>query len=275
MSDSHSPALHHHFEDLGQQYEASNMGMWAFIAQEIMFFGGLFGGYAVYRYQYYDAFVEGSHHLPIEWGALNTVVLIGSSLTVALAVRSAQQGKQMAIFNWIVATMILGAVFLGVKTIEYSHKFHDGLIPGSSFLTHGPYTTAYDAAMAGHLKIFFSFYFVMTGMHALHMVIGIGIALFQFSDWLPIFVVAIIFLFGQSLESYVLTPKLVGDRVGLHPVWIIFSLLAGGSIFGFTGVLLAVPLAAVIGVLLRFSLARYLESPLYYGQHNNNRDSGE
>jgi cytochrome c oxidase subunit 3 len=178
LSDSHSPALHHHFEDLGQQYEASNMGMWAFIAQEIMFFGGLFGGYAVYRYQYFDAFVEGSHHLPIEWGALNTVVLIGSSLTVALAVRSAQQGKQMAIFNWIVATMILGAVFLGVKTIEYSHKFHDGLVPGSSFLTYGPYTTAYDAAMAGHLKIFFSFYFVMTGMHALHMIIGIGIMVF-------------------------------------------------------------------------------------------------
>ena len=110
---------------------------------------------------------------------------------------------------------------------------------------------------------------------AIGIIVGVGIALFQFSDWLPIFIVAAIFLLGQNLESYVLTPRLVGDRVGLHPVWIIFSLMAGGSVFGFTGVLLAVPLAAVIGVLLRFSIARYLESSLYYGLHINNRDSDE
>ena len=110
---------------------------------------------------------------------------------------------------------------------------------------------------------------------AIGIILGVGIALFQFSDWLPIFIVAAIFLLGQNLESYVLTPRLVGDRVGLHPVWIIFSLMAGGSVFGFTGVLLAVPLAAVIGVLLRFSIARYLESSLYYGLHINNRDSDE
>ena len=110
---------------------------------------------------------------------------------------------------------------------------------------------------------------------AIGMMIGVGIAVFQFSDWLPIFIVAAIFLVGQSIESYVLTPRLVGDRVGLHPVWIIFSLMAGGSIFGFTGVLLAVPLAAVIGVLLRFSIARYLESPLYYDLRNNKREKDE
>ena len=97
------------------------------------------------------------------------------------------------------------------------------------------------------------------------LVVGLGIAIFQFSEWTPIFVVAAIFLTGQTLESYVLTPRLVGDRVGLHPVWIIFALLAGGAVFGFTGVLLAVPVAAVIGVLTRFAIARYLDSPLYRG----------
>jgi predicted PurR-regulated permease PerM len=97
------------------------------------------------------------------------------------------------------------------------------------------------------------------------LVVGVGIALFQFPEWMPIAIVAGIFLFGQTLESYVLTPRLVGDRVGLHPVWIIFALMAGGALFGFTGILLAVPMAAVIGVLLRFAIGRYLESPLYSG----------
>lgn len=95
--------------------------------------------------------------------------------------------------------------------------------------------------------------------------VGLGIALAQFSDLPPILMVAAVFVTGQTLESYVLTPRLVGDRVGLHPVWIIFALLAGGAVFGFTGILLAVPVAAVIGVLIRFSLTHYLDSPLYKG----------
>lgn len=97
------------------------------------------------------------------------------------------------------------------------------------------------------------------------LIVGLGIALFQFSEWLPVAIVAAIFLVGQNLESYVLTPRLVGNRVGLHPVWIIFALMAGGALFGFTGILLAVPMAAVIGVLARFAIGRYLESPLYLG----------
>jgi len=101
------------------------------------------------------------------------------------------------------------------------------------------------------------------------LLIGLGIAVFQYSELVPIIVVAGIFVFGQTLESYVLTPRLVGDRVGLHPVWIIFALLAGGALFGFTGVLLAVPVTAVIGVLVRFSIDRYLDSPLYTGVQNN------
>lgn len=99
------------------------------------------------------------------------------------------------------------------------------------------------------------------------MVVGVGLALAQFSDWLPIVLVAGVFLVGQILEGYVLTPNLVGDRIQLHPVWIPFALLAGGALFGFLGVLLAVPVAAVIGVLTRFSLERYLASPLYKGTH--------
>ena len=160
-------ALNHQFDDLQQQYEAANMGMWAFIAQEIMFFGGLFAGYIVYRYKYLAAFTEGSNHLPIELGALNTAVLIGSSFTMAMAVRSAQVGEKGPLLRWILATMALGTAFLGVKIVEYADKYHQGLIPGISF--DGP----------GQLKIFFSFYFAMTGMHALHMIIGLGIMLWM------------------------------------------------------------------------------------------------
>ncbi|NQU62021.1 MAG: AI-2E family transporter [Rhodospirillales bacterium] len=100
---------------------------------------------------------------------------------------------------------------------------------------------------------------------AIGLVVGVGIALAQFSDLAPVGVVAFIFIIGQTAESYVLTPRLVGDRIGLHPVWIIFALLAGGVLMGFTGVLLAVPVAAVIGVLIRFGLGRYISSPLYHG----------
>ncbi len=96
-------------------------------------------------------------------------------------------------------------------------------------------------------------------------VVAVVIALFQFSDWVTIAFVAGVFLIGQTLESYVLTPRLVGDRVGLHPVWIIFALLAGGALMGFTGVLIAVPVAAVTGVLVRFGLTRYMASELYHG----------
>ena len=97
------------------------------------------------------------------------------------------------------------------------------------------------------------------------MIVGVGIALVQFPEWTPVIVVALIFIIGQTAESYILTPRLVGGRIGLHPVWIIFALLAGGALLGFTGVLLAVPAAAIIGVLVRFGLGRYLASPLYGG----------
>ena len=179
MSDTHSAALQHHFEDMEQQNAAANMGMWAFIAQEIMFFGGLFAGYTVYRYKYFDAFTTGSHTLPIQWGALNTAVLICSSLTMALGVRAAQQGKKNGIIGWIIATMFLGSIFLGVKYIEYSDKYEHHLVPTSSFYYTPDETHPMPEGVThGQMKIFYSFYFVMTGMHALHMIIGIGIMVY-------------------------------------------------------------------------------------------------
>jgi cytochrome c oxidase subunit 3 len=160
-------AVAHHFEDLEQQHEAATLGMWAFLVTEVLFFGGLFGAYAVYRFQYPQAFAHASAHLDIGLGAANTAVLIGSSLTMALAVRAAQLGRRAGITGWILATMLLGSVFLGVKAVEYSHKFHEHLVPGPGFVFEG--------VPGGHEQLFFACYFAMTGMHAFHMLIGLAL----------------------------------------------------------------------------------------------------
>jgi len=180
VAESHSPYLHHHFDSLEQQRQASSLGMWVFIAQEIMFFGGLFLGYTYYRNLYSEAFVAGSHMLSIGWGGFNTVVLIGSSLTVALAVRSAQLGRKRGIIGFLIATLVLGSVFLGVQYIEYSSKWDHHLVPGAHFQFDphhaGEAAAAVETAVKpGQVEIFYSFYFAMTGMHALHMIIGFGI----------------------------------------------------------------------------------------------------
>jgi cytochrome c oxidase subunit III len=166
VADAH-PALAHHFDDLDQQREASSLGMWVFLITEIMFFGGLFAGYAVYRNAYPEAFAEASRHLGVVLGAVNTAVLICSSLTMALAVHAAQLGRRRALIGFLLVTIALGSVFLGIKVVEYTHKFHEHLVPGPAFRTTGPH--------AAQVQVFFSFYFAMTGMHALHMIIGIGI----------------------------------------------------------------------------------------------------
>jgi cytochrome c oxidase subunit 3 len=162
-----SPELQHHFDTMDQQREASSFGMWVFLVTEILFFGGLFLVNTVYRHQYSRAFAEASRHLDITLGTFNTAVLIVSSLTMALAVFSAATGRRKAIVVFLLVTMVLGAVFLGVKAVEYSHKFHDHLVPGPSFHFPGP-----DARPA---EIFFSLYFMMTGLHAVHMIVGIGL----------------------------------------------------------------------------------------------------
>jgi cytochrome c oxidase subunit 3 len=163
----HHVALAHHFDDIEQQYEASGLGMWLFLLTEIMFFGGLFAGYTVYRSAYPVAFAEGSHHLDIVLGSINTAVLLGSSLTMALAVQAAQVGQRQALVGFLGLTILLGAVFLGIKGVEYAHKFTEHLFPGSQFV--------YEGANAGQVQLFFSFYIGMTAMHALHMVIGLGL----------------------------------------------------------------------------------------------------
>ncbi|HEU4345617.1 MAG TPA: cytochrome c oxidase subunit 3, partial [Candidatus Binatia bacterium] len=135
----------------------------------IMFFGGMFLGYAVYRGSFPAVFSDASHHLDVALGTINTAVLIGSSLTVALAVHAAHEGKGRAVTGFLLLTILLALVFLGIKVTEYYHKYEEQLIPGWNFNYHGE-----DPRRAA---IFFSFYFAMTGMHALHMVIGIGIFL--------------------------------------------------------------------------------------------------
>ena len=165
---AHHPKLQHHFDDMEQQVEASGLGMWVFLVTEIMFFGGLFMAYLVYRSAAPEAFQEASAHLDIRWGAFNTAVLIFSSLTMALAVRAAQTNLSRKVqVGWLLATMFLGTVFLGVKVIEYADKFEHHIVPGPHFHWVGLYPKPAEQ--------FYSLYFAMTGLHALHMIIGLGI----------------------------------------------------------------------------------------------------
>ena len=196
----HHPALQHHFDTMAQQKEAAVIGMWVFLLTEILFFGGLFVAYMIYRVWYFDAFAEASRSLSLFWGGLNTAVLIGSSLTMAMAVRGAQTNKRKATVNWLILTMILGAVFLGVKVIEYADKFEHHHVPGPSYVWAAEHEApaagagehaAPAAEAAGEhralslspaqlqntTQLYFSLYFTMTGLHALHMIIGIGIML--------------------------------------------------------------------------------------------------
>lgn len=242
----HEPGLQHQFEDMNQQEESVSIGMWMFLVQEIMFFGGLFTVYLVFRSKYPMAFAAGSNHLDAFWGGLNTIVLIVSSLTMALTVYYAQKGDRAKQVILILLTMFFGAVFLGVKAIEYTDKYNHGLVPvmglnkkvkaghaaehASNALpfevtasaaeteedTH-PYVNprgefqwtdislveqAVEEQMAhpdgdyltrseelgyfsngqidvnkfrDKVQIFYWIYFVMTGLHALHMIIGLGL----------------------------------------------------------------------------------------------------
>ncbi|MFN0140580.1 MAG: cytochrome c oxidase subunit 3 [Pyrinomonadaceae bacterium] len=238
----HEPGLQHQFDDMGQQEESVAIGMWMFLVQEILFFGGLFTAYLVFRSKYPMAFAAGSNHLDVVMGFVNTLVLIVSSLTMALTVYYAQKSNRMMQVVMIVLTMILGATFLGVKVVEYTDKYNHGLVPvnglnkkakagdpvkhagivlpfetkvaaaetspghvekpyvnprgefqwnyGEELVTQaekGGYLT--DAEKIGYfsngqvdankfrdkVRIFYYIYFVMTGLHALHMIVGLGL----------------------------------------------------------------------------------------------------
>lgn len=178
----HHPELEHHFEDLNQQRDTVTLGMWVFLVQEIMFFGGLFLGFMYYRSMYTEAFNAASRHLDIQWGTINTVVLIGSSLTMALAVGKAQRGNRSGVIGWMLATGGLGLTFLGIKAVEYTAKWQHGLVPGRSFLSGDHHGVDDLLGFAGNAELFYGFYFVMTGMHALHMVIGMGLMAWVISE---------------------------------------------------------------------------------------------
>ena len=172
---THPPRLAEHFDSYEQQRESASLGMWLFLAQEVMFFGGLFLAYLVYRHAFPAAFTAGSHHLDIRLGAFNTAVLIASSLTMALAVRGAQTGARRATVLFLALTMLLGATFLGVKAVEYGHKWEEHHVPGPTF-HYEPEPGGHGAAVdPGNVEMFFSLYFAMTGLHALHMIVGIGL----------------------------------------------------------------------------------------------------
>ncbi len=169
-------ALAHHFDNLEQQREAGQIGMWVFLVQEVMFFGGLFLVYLIYRTLYPEAFAAASNHLDWKLGAFNTVVLICSSLTMALAVWAAQIGRARRTQVFFMGlTALLGLVFLGVKAFEYHDKYVHHLIP-----VRGWFDWQYPLA-AGvaeqNIQMFYWIYFAMTGLHALHMIIGIAILL--------------------------------------------------------------------------------------------------
>jgi cytochrome c oxidase subunit 3 len=169
LSANHS-ALAHQFDDLTQQHEAANLGMWAFLATEVMVFGALFTGYAAYRAQFPEAFEDASAHLNVLIGGINTVVLLTSSLTMALSVHAAQVGRRRAILWGLGLTALLGTMFLALKAVEYYQDYRDNLVPELAFRPadwHHP----------EQVKLFLMFYYMMTGLHAVHLVIGIGIML--------------------------------------------------------------------------------------------------
>ena len=162
-----SSSVAHHFEDLEQQNESVLLGMWLFLATEVMFFGGLFTAYVVYRTMYSGVFHEASRTLDLYLGAGNTLVLLVSSLTMATGVYAAKTGRKNLLILMLVATIALGLTFLGVKAVEYGQKFEHHLVPGPGFHWEGDNPP--------HAQLFFVLYFVMTGMHAFHMVIGIAV----------------------------------------------------------------------------------------------------
>lgn len=200
----------HHFDTAPQQREAVTLGMWLFLATEVLFFGGLFASFAAYRYAHHDAFVEASGHL-YEWlGAINLTVLLGSSLTMALAVHATLHDDRAGLKRNLLITLALGLAFLVVKAVEYALDAHDRIIPGTNFRTdwHSP---------AGPVQLFFVHYFIMTGLHAVHVTIGL-------------FVVAGTLVLALRRRSVVEASNLV-EMVGLYwhfvdCVWIVlFPLL--------------------------------------------------
>jgi cytochrome c oxidase subunit 3 len=171
-----------HYASMGAQLDATKLGMWLFLASEVLFFGGLFAAYAVYRANHPDLFRYAHHFLDWRLGATNTLVLVGSSLSAAWAVRAAQLGDRKVLRLALVVTLALAATFMLVKYLEYSHKLHHGVFWGAAYRPTEEILSALppalrDAAAPRHVGIFFSLYFLMTGLHGIHVLVGMGLFL--------------------------------------------------------------------------------------------------
>lgn len=162
--DEHAPFLQHHFEDHGHQFDAGKMGIWVFLFTEILFFSGLFVAYTVYRSMHPEVFVGAAKYLDTTMGAINTCVLLFSSLTAAWSVRCAQLGNKSGLVLNLALTLLCAGGFMVIKYLEYSHKFHIGLLPGRWFVEM--------AGRPDELKTFFGIYFAMTGLHGIHVLLG-------------------------------------------------------------------------------------------------------
>ena len=155
----------HHFDSAEHEFDTSKFGVWLFLCTEILMFGGLFVGYAIYHNVHPEIFIAGSKFLDWKWGALNTGVLLLSSFTMAMGIQSCQKNNNQKAVKYLAITLICGIAFLCIKYIEYSHKIHEGLLPGSLF--------SYTGDTSGvNLPIYFSFYFCMTGLHGIHVLFG-------------------------------------------------------------------------------------------------------
>jgi cytochrome c oxidase subunit III len=192
----HDPHVAHHFDDRIQQREAATLGMWTFLATEVLFFGALFTAYAVYRHQFFESFhFASTHYLKWPLGAINTGVLLCSSLTVVLAVHAAHVGDNKKLLRMLGLTIALGAAFLAIKSVEYSIEYREGVVPGRFFdphikpeqmaelvrerLMNDPRQSPADAPerIRSNIQLFSGFYFVLTGIHASHMLVGLGLFL--------------------------------------------------------------------------------------------------
>ncbi len=210
-STHHTPVLKHHFEDLGQQHACERLGIWMFLATEVLFFGGIFGAYTVYRLWYPHDFEAASSHLNRIIATINTVFLITSSLTMTLAIRSAKLGDRGWLIRWLLASAALGTAFMVFKGFEYAEDFHEKYVPGPLFQqeyaaaaeeiaplshaeaerhtfkperqewakqmakqNHGKADTDSGFVSPQRVQLFLCFYYIMTGIHGLHIIIGIG-----------------------------------------------------------------------------------------------------
>ena len=156
----------HHFESADQEFQTAKLGMWLFLGQELLFFSALFVAYGVFRFLYPAMFIEAHHHLSVNMGFLNTIVLLISSFTMAMAIRSAQVSNKKHTFVFLLITLVCAGMFMVVKYMEYAEKFHHGLLPARWFFGEGTSEV---------LHIFFGLYFCLTGLHGIHVLIGMGL----------------------------------------------------------------------------------------------------